>query len=70
MVRGGDSILAYLIGIVLIVLILWLTLYGVFLYNRPTRLRLRAHQIARLANRVLRARRSRSTTSTAGSTTC
>jgi uncharacterized protein (TIRG00374 family) len=52
--RGSDSIFGYLIGIALIVLILWLTLYGVYLYNHPTRLRLRAHQIARLVNRVLR----------------
>jgi uncharacterized protein (TIRG00374 family) len=54
LVRGSDSIFGYLVGIALIVLILWLTLYGVYLYNRPTRLRLRAHQIARLVNRVLR----------------
>jgi len=52
--RGGDSIFGYLVGIVLIVLILWLTFYGVYLYNHPTRLRLRAHQIARVVNRVLR----------------
>ncbi len=36
---GGDSIFGYLVGIVLIVFILWLTLYGVYLYNHPTRLR-------------------------------
>ena len=53
-VRGGDSIIGYLVGVVLIVLILWLTLYGVYLYNRPTRLRLRAAQVARLVNRVWR----------------
>jgi uncharacterized protein (TIRG00374 family) len=52
--RGGDSIFGYLVGIVLIVLILWLTLYGVYLYNHPTRLRVRAHQLARLVNRVMR----------------
>ncbi len=51
--RGSDSIFGYLIGIVLIVLILWLTLYGVYLYNHPSRLRTRAHQIARLVNRVM-----------------
>ncbi len=45
LVRGGDSIFGYLAGIVLIVLILWLTLYGVYLYNHPTRLRLRAAQV-------------------------
>ena len=44
LVRGSDSIFGYLVGIVLIVLILWLTLYGVYLYNRPTRLRLRVIQ--------------------------
>jgi len=53
-VRGSDSILGYLVGIVLIVLILWLTLYGVYLYNRPTRLRLRVTQLAHLFNRVRR----------------
>ena len=52
--RGSDSIIGYLVGIVLIVLILWLTLYGVYLYNHPSRLRTRAHQIARLVNRVMR----------------
>jgi uncharacterized protein (TIRG00374 family) len=54
LVRGGDSIIGYLVGIVLIVLILWLTLYGVYLYNRPTRLRLRAAQVAHIVNRVWR----------------
>ena len=54
LVRGSDSIFGYLVGIGLIVLILWLTLYGVYLYNRPTRLRLRTTQIARLVNRVWR----------------
>jgi glycosyltransferase 2 family protein len=53
-VRGGDSIIGYLVGVVLIVLILWLTLYGVYLYNRPTRLRVRAAQVAHLVNRVWR----------------
>ncbi|MGE5229709.1 MAG: lysylphosphatidylglycerol synthase transmembrane domain-containing protein, partial [Deltaproteobacteria bacterium] len=54
LVRGSDSVFGYLVGIALIVLILWLTLYGVYLYNRPTRLRLRATQIAHLVNRVWR----------------
>jgi uncharacterized protein (TIRG00374 family) len=53
-VRGGDSVLGYLVGAVLIVLLLWLTFYGVYLYNHPTRLRLRVAQIARLVNRVMR----------------
>jgi hypothetical protein len=52
--RGGDSIFGYLIGIVLILLILWLTLYGVYLYNHPTRLRRRVAQVAHLVNRVMR----------------
>lgn len=54
LVRGSDSILGYLVGIGLIVLILWLTLYGVYLYNRPTRLRLRVTQVAHLVNRIWR----------------
>ena len=53
-VRGGDSVFGYLVGVVLIVLLLWLTFYGVYLYNHPTRLRLRVAQIARLVNRVMR----------------
>lgn len=52
--RGGDSVFGYLVGVVLIVLILWLTLYGVYLYNHPTRLRVRVAQVGRLVNRVLR----------------
>jgi uncharacterized protein (TIRG00374 family) len=54
LVRGSDSIFGYLVGIGVIVLILWLTVYGVYLYNRPTRLRLRVAQIARLVNRIRR----------------
>ncbi len=70
-VRGGDSIFGYLAGIVLIVLILWLTIYGVYLYNHPTRLRVRAGQAAHLSSTAsCGARWSRSATSTAGSTTC
>jgi len=53
-VRGGDSVFGYLVGVVLIVLLLWLTFYGIYLYNHPTRLRLRVAQIARLVNRVMR----------------
>jgi uncharacterized protein (TIRG00374 family) len=53
-VRGGDSVFGYLVGVVLILLLLWLTFYGVYLYNHPTRLRLRVAQIARLVNRVMR----------------
>ena len=54
LVRGSDSIIGYLVGIALIGLILWLTLYGVYLYNRPTRLRRRVTQVAHLVNRVWR----------------
>jgi len=54
LVRGGQSIAGYVVGIVLIGLILWLTLYGVYLYNHPTRMRLRVAQIAHLVNRVVR----------------
>jgi uncharacterized protein (TIRG00374 family) len=53
-VRGGDSVFGYLVGVVLIVLLLWLTIYGVYLYNHPTRLRLRVAQLAHLVNRVMR----------------
>ncbi len=53
-VRGGDSVFSYLVGIVLILLLLWLTIYGVYLYNRPTRLRRRVAQVAHLVNRVMR----------------
>ncbi len=54
LVRGGQSIIGYLVGIGLIVFILWLTTYGVYLYNHPTRMRLRVAQIAHLVNRVMR----------------
>lgn len=53
-VRGGDSVFSYLVGIVLILLLLWLTIYGIYLYNRPTRLRQRVAQVARLVNRIMR----------------
>lgn len=54
LVRGGQSIAGYVVGIVLIGLILWLTIYGVYLYNHPTRMRLRVAQLAHLVNRVVR----------------
>jgi uncharacterized protein (TIRG00374 family) len=50
----GESIVGYLMGIVLIILILWLTAYGVYLYNRRSRMRLRVGQVARLVNRLMR----------------
>lgn len=53
-VRGGESIIAYVTGIVLILLLLWLTAYGVYLYNHPTRMRRRVGQLAGLVNRIAR----------------
>lgn len=53
-VARGESILSYLAGIVLIVLLLWLTAYGVYLYNHRSRMRRRVAQVARLVNRVMR----------------
>ncbi|MBE0527782.1 MAG: flippase-like domain-containing protein [Thermoleophilia bacterium] len=53
-VRGSDSVFGYLVGVVLIALILWLPIYAVYLYNHPTRLRVRVAQLARLVNRVMR----------------
>lgn len=52
--RGGGSVLGYLAALVLIALLLWLTLYGVYLYNHPTRMRRRVAQLAALVNRLLR----------------
>jgi len=54
LVRGGQSVAGYLVGMVLIGLILWLTIYGVYLYNHPTRMRRRVSQLAHLVNRVMR----------------
>jgi len=53
-VARGESIVGYLVGIVLIGLILWLTSYGIYLYNHRSRMRRRVTQLAHLANRVLR----------------
>jgi len=50
----GESIAGYLVGIVFIGLILWLTGYGIYLYNHRTRMRRRVTQAAHLANRVMR----------------
>jgi hypothetical protein len=50
----GESIAGYVVGIVLIGLILWLTSYGVYLYHRRTRMRRRAQQVAHLVNRITR----------------
>jgi uncharacterized protein (TIRG00374 family) len=53
-VARGESIAGYLVGIVFIGLILWLTGYGVYLYNHRSRMRRRVTQLAHLANRVMR----------------
>jgi uncharacterized protein (TIRG00374 family) len=53
-VGRGQSIAGYLVGIVLIGLILWLTGYGVYLYNHRSRMRRRVTQLAHLVNRVMR----------------
>jgi uncharacterized protein (TIRG00374 family) len=50
----GESIAGYLVGIVLIAFLLWLTAYGVYLYNHRSRMRLRVTQLARLVNVVAR----------------
>lgn len=52
--RGGQSVIGYLIGIVLIGLLLWLTIYGIYLYNHPSRMRRRVAQLAHLINRIMR----------------
>jgi len=53
-VAKGESIAGYIVGIVLIGLILWLTSYGVYLYNHRSRMRRRVTQVAHLVNRMLR----------------
>ena len=53
-VARGESILSYLAAIVLIVLLLWLTAYGVYLYNHRSRMRRRVTQLAHLVNRIMR----------------
>jgi len=51
-VARGESIAGYLVAILLIALLLWLTGYGIYLYNHRTRMRRRVAQLARLVNRV------------------
>lgn len=53
-VARGQSVVTYLVGILLIGLLLWLTFYGVYLYNHRTKMRRRVFQLAHLANRVMR----------------
>ena len=52
--RRGESAFSYLVAIILIGLLLWLTAYGVYLYNHRTKMRRRVAQIAHLVNRVTR----------------
>ena len=53
-VARGESIAAYIVGIALIGLILWLTGYGIYLYNHRSKMRRRVAQVARLVNRIMR----------------
>jgi uncharacterized protein (TIRG00374 family) len=53
-VARGESIAGYLVGVILIGLLLWLTAYGVYLYNHRSRMRRRVAQLAHLINRVMR----------------
>ena len=53
-VARGQSIGSYFAAIVLIILLLWLTGYGIYLYNHRTKMRRRVAQTARLVNRVTR----------------
>jgi uncharacterized protein (TIRG00374 family) len=50
----GESLWQYAIGVVLILLLLWLTGYGVYLYNHRTLMRRRVGQAAHVINRVAR----------------
>jgi uncharacterized protein (TIRG00374 family) len=50
----GDSPWQYAIGLVLIALLLWLTGYGVYLYNHRTKMRRRVTQGAHIVNRIMR----------------
>ena len=53
-IERGESVVAYAAALVLIGLLLWLTGYGIYLYNNRTKMRRRVGQLARLANRVMR----------------
>ncbi len=50
----GESLWQYAIGVVLILLLLWLTGYGVYLYNHRTLMRRRSGQAAHIINRAAR----------------
>jgi len=53
-VARGQSVGHYLAAIILIALLLWLSGYGVYLYNHRTKMRRRVAQMARLVNKVTR----------------
>jgi hypothetical protein len=53
-VARGQSIASYLAAILLIVLLLWLTGYGIYLYNHRTKMRRRVAQLAHVINSVTR----------------
>ena len=53
-VARGQSVGHYLAAIVLIGLLLWLTGYGIYLYNHRTKMRLRVAQLAHMVNSVTR----------------
>jgi len=53
-VARGQSVGHYLAAIVLIGLLLWLSGYGIYLYNHRTKMRRRVAQLARLVNSVTR----------------
>jgi len=53
-VARGQSVGHYLAAIVLIGLLLWLSGYGIYLYNHRTKMRLRVAQLAHLVNSVTR----------------
>lgn len=50
----GESPWEYAAGLVLIALLLWLTGYGVYLYNHRSRMRRRVSQLAHVVNLVTR----------------
>ncbi len=53
-VARGQSVAGYLAAILLIGLLLWLTAYGIYLYNHRTKMRRRVAQLAHLVNSVTR----------------
>jgi glycosyltransferase 2 family protein len=53
-VARGQSVASYLAAVVLIGLLLWLTGYGIYLYNHRTKMRRRVAQAAHVVNSVTR----------------